>query len=93
MTDITIKPNQDNDLIALVNEKEPGSVSVGDSLIVQNKSDNYVYVQQSGQPTTNFQSGLELKRSWKMVTDAGTSGVRATCGGAECDLYVGLASE
>tara|TARA_R110002020_G_scaffold437601_1_gene647894 strand:- start:173 stop:460 length:288 start_codon:yes stop_codon:yes gene_type:complete len=87
--DITIKPNQDNDLIALLNEQAGFStVSAGTVLVVQNKSDNFAYVQESNQPTVNFTSGKELQRSWQYETNANAPGVRVTCGGTECVVGV-----
>lgn len=87
--DIIIKPNKDNDLIALLNEQAGfDAVTVGTVLRIQNKSDNYVYVQQSDQVTTEFSSGTELKRSWAVETDAAALGVRVSCGGRECKIGV-----
>ena len=87
--DIFIKPNQDNDLIALLNEQTGfDTVAVGTVLRIQNKSDNYLYVQQSDKITTEFDSGTELKRSWATETDAAALGVRVSCGGRECKIGV-----
>ena len=87
--DIIIKPNRDNDLIALLNEQTGfDTVAVGTVLRIQNKSDNYLYVQQSDQVTTEFDSGTELKRSWAIETDAAALGVRVSCGGRECKISV-----
>jgi len=87
--DIIVKPNKDNDLIALLNEQAGfDAVTVGTVLRIQNKSDNYVYVQQSDQVTTEFDSGTELKRSWQTETDAAALGVRVSCGGKESTISV-----
>lgn len=87
--DIIVSPNQDNDLIALLNAQAGfDAVTVGTVLRIQNKSDNFVYVQQSDQVTTEFSSGTELQRSWQTETDAAALGVRVSCGGKECVISV-----
>lgn len=87
--DIIITPNQDNDLIARLNAQAGfDAVAVGTVLRIQNKSNNFAYVQQSDQVTTEFDSGTELQRSWAVETDAAALGVRVSCGGKECTIGV-----
>lgn len=77
--DITILPNVDNDVYALLNAQagEP-AVTVGAKLRIQNKSDQAVYIHQTDQVVTDFTGGTRLPVNWQSVTDDGILGCKAT---------------
>ena len=77
--DITILPNQDNDIYALLNAQSgQPAVTIGDKLRIQNKSGQAVYIHQTDQVVTDYVGGTRLPVDWQSVTDDGLLGCKAT---------------
>lgn len=77
--DITILPNQENDIYALLNAQAGHpAVTVGAKLRIQNKSGQAVYIHQTDQAVTDFVGGTRLPVDWQLTTDDAILGCKAS---------------
>lgn len=83
----------DNDVYALLNAQvgQP-SVTVGDTLIVQNKSPINVYLHE-GAASYEINGGTTTPTDWQVTLDDGANGIIATCSGKGAVINVQVVTE
>ncbi len=76
---ITLQPNVDNDVYALLNAQEGyPTVTVGTALRIQNKGGANVYIHEAT-ASIEKNGGFTVPVTWQTTTEDGAAGVIATC--------------
>ncbi|MAD74980.1 MAG: hypothetical protein CML20_09355 [Rheinheimera sp.] len=80
--DIIVMPNQQNDIVALLNEQAGfPAVTAGQELKIQNKTNVVVYVHKTAGPVTEIVGGNSIPKHWQATVEQGSEGCIVTCSG------------